>query len=192
MASYPVDATHRFVRGTKGGKIRMATVAWYEHAPALGANAAVLAATALADGTPTIVTTGIANPDVPRVLLVKGNAASCAGVVTVEGFDANGTPISEELTLNGTAVVVGAKAFARVRRVVLPARAAGGNTVSVGTGNVLGLWHALQADVRLLTKFNGADDAGTLAIDATHVCANLFTPAGTLDGVKALRIIYLV
>jgi hypothetical protein len=192
MASYPVDATHRFVRGTRGGKIRMATVVWYEHAPALGANAAILAATVLADSIPTVLTANLTQPDVPRALLVKGNASTVAGTVLIEGTDTNGIPQSEILALNGSAAVVGTKAFARVRRITLPPRAAGGNTVSVGTGNALGLWHALSADVRLVTTFDGLADLGTLTCDPSAVSKNLFTPAGVLDGAKTLRIIYLV
>jgi hypothetical protein len=192
MSAYPIDPSHRYVRGTRGGKIRMATAVWYEQTPALGTNTAVLAATALADSVPTVVITGFTQPDVPRVLLVKGNAASVAGTVLIEGADANGIPLSETLTLSGTAVVVGTKAFSRVRRVTLAPRGASGNTVSVGTGNLLGLWHTLHADVRLVTTFDGAADLGTLACDPTEVCKNLFTPAGTLDGVKTLRLIYLV
>jgi len=191
MSAYPLNPNLRFVRGTNGGKIRMATVAWYEYAPAAAGAATVLAATVMAETTPTVIISGFTTPDVPRVLSVKGNVAGVAGTVTITGFDANGTPISEELVLNGATVVVGTKAFARVRTVVLPPRVAAGNTVSVGTGGKLGLWHALAADVRLQTKFDGADDAGTLVIDAA-VCKNLFTPAGTLDGVKPLRILYLV
>lgn len=192
MSAYPINPNLRFVRGTKGGKIRMATVAWYEFAPTAATVASVLAATLLAEVGTTVVTTGITNPDVPRVVSVKGNAASVVGTVTIDGFDANGTPITEELVLNGVTTVVGTKAFARVRRVVLPVRAVAANSVSVGVGVKLGLWHALLADVRLKTLFDGADDAGTLAIDVDKVCKNLFTPAGTLDGVKVLRILYLV
>lgn len=190
MSTYPVSSTNRWLRGTRGGKIRQGLVAWYEHAPALGTNTAVLAATTLADGATSVVTTDITQPDVPRTLLVKGNAAGIAGDVLLEGVDANGRAISETIALNGSSAVVGTKAFARVQRVTLPARTASGNTVSVGTGNVLGLWHALGADVRLVTTFNGASDAGTLATDADEVCKNLFTPAGTLDGAKVLRILY--
>ena len=192
MASYPINPTHRAVRGTRGGKIRMATAVWYEQTPALGAVAAILAATVLADTIPTVITANLAQPDVPRVLTVKGNAASVAGPVLLEGTDANGIPQSETLALNGATAVVGTKAFARVRRITLPPRAAGGNTVSVGTGNALGLWHALSADVRLVTTFDGAADLGTLVCDPTEVGKNLFTPAGTLDGAKKLRLIYLV
>lgn len=192
MASYPLDSTHRYVRGTKGGKIRMATTVWYEQTPALGANATVLAATVLADSIPTILMSNLTQPDVPRVLSVKGNASSVTGTVLIEGADTNGIPLSEILALNGSAVVGGTTAFARVRRITLPARAAGGNTVSVGTGNALGLWHALTADVRLVTTFDGLADLGTLACDPNEVAKNLFTPAGVLDGAKKLRILYVV
>ena len=192
MPLYPVQSTSRFVRGTKGGKTRLGLTVWYEQAPALGTNTAILAATTLAELTATLITTGITQPDVPRVVLVKGNAAGIAGTVLIEGSDSNGTTISETLTLSGTAAVVGTLAFAHIRRITLPIRTASGNTVSVGTGNVLGLWHALAADVRLVTTFNDAADLGTLAMDATDVSKNLFTPAGTLDGVKVLRIIYVI
>ena len=192
MTLYPVQSTSRFVRGTKGGKTRLGLIVWYEHAPALGTNTAILAATTLDALTATLITTGITQPDVPRVVLVKGNAAGIAGTVLIEGSDSNGTTISETLTLSGTAAVVGTLAFAHIRRITLPIRTASGNTVSVGTGNVLGLWHALAADVRLVTTFNDAADLGTLAMDATDVSKNLFTPAGTLDGVKVLRIIYVI
>jgi hypothetical protein len=79
-----------------------------------------------------------------------------------------------------------------VQRITLPPRTAGGNTVSVGTGNRLGLWHTLHADVRLVTTFDGAADTGTLALHATEVSKNLFSPTGTLDGAKILRILYVV
>ena len=56
----------------------------------------------------------------------------------------------------------------------------------------LGLWHALTWDSRLVTQFDGSADAGTLAVDNDEVEKNQFTPAGTLDGVKILRIVYIV
>ena len=85
----------------------------------------------------------------------------------------------------------GAHAFAKVTKVILPARTAAGNQVQIGTTAKLGLWHALTWDSRLVTQFDGAADAGTLAIDA-EVSKTIFTPAGTLDGTKVLRIVYIV
>lgn len=192
MSSYPVRSDHRFMRGSTGGRIRMGQIAWYEAAPALGGAATVHAAVTLAPDDPTLVNSAFTQPDVPRLLTVKGNAASVTGDVVITGADANNRQISETVALNGTAVVTTTHAFARVFTVLLPARAASGNTVSVGTANVLGLTHALAVDVRLHTTFDGAADAGTLAIDAAEVSKNLFTPAGTLDGAKTLRILYVV
>jgi hypothetical protein len=192
MSSYPVRSDHRFLRGTHGGRIRLGQIAWYEAAPAVGTATAVHAAVTLAPDDPTLVTQGFTQPDVPRLLTLKGNAASVAGEVLITGADANNHALTETVTLNGTAVVTTTQAFARVFTVKLPARGASSNTVSVGTANVLGLTHALSIDVRLSTTFDGALDAGTLATDAHEVSKNLFTPAGTLDGAKVLRILYVV
>jgi hypothetical protein len=88
--------------------------------------------------------------------------------------------------------VAGAVAFAKIAKITLPARTAANNSVQVGVTNKLGLWHSLTWDSRLVTQFDGAADAGTLAIDSDEVYKNLFTPAGTLDGTKILRIVYVV
>jgi hypothetical protein len=192
MSSYPVRSDHRFLRGTAGGRIRLGQIAWYEAAPAAGAVAAIHAAVTLAPDDPTLVTQGFTQPDVPRLLTVKGSAASVTGAVEITGADANNRAIRETVLLNGAAVVPTTRAFARVFTVQLPARAASGHTVSIGTANVVGLTHALAADVRLHTTVDGAADAGTLAIDASDVSKNLFTPAGALDGTKVLRILYVV
>jgi hypothetical protein len=113
MTRYPLPAA-TFVRGTRGGKIRQGTVVWYEQTPALGTNTAVLAATALADAVATVITTALTAPDVPRVLLIKGNAAGMAGDVLLEGTDANGTVIRETLALNGA--TCSASPYRRARR----------------------------------------------------------------------------
>lgn len=152
----------------------------------------MLAATTLLDAAAQTLTQGFTHPDVPRALSVKGNAAGIAGNIVITGTDANGFPLSETIALNGTSVVAGAVAFAKITKIVLPARTAAGNTVQVGVTNKLGLWHSLAWDSRLVTQFDGAADAGTLAIDSDEVYKNLFTPAGTLDGTKILRIVYVV
>jgi hypothetical protein len=192
MSRYPEDPNQQFLRGSRGGKIRRGYLAHYAFAPAAVANAVVLAATTLLDAAAQTLTTGITHPDVPRVLSIKGNAAGIAGNVVITGTDANGFPLTETIALNGSTVVNGTKAFARVAKVVLPARTAAGNTVGVGVTNKLGLWHSLTWDSRLITLFDGAADLGTLVIDNDEVAKNLFTPAGTLDGTKILRIVYVV
>ncbi len=195
MSFYPARVEQRWARGTFGGKIRLGHVIIYERAPALGTNTAILSATTLAEGATTEVAAVdgiITHPDVPRVLLVKGNAASVAGEVVVEGYNANNQAITDTITASGSSAVAGAKAFARVTRITLPARAASGNTISVGTTNVVGLWHTLDDDDFLLkATFNGSTDAGTLAVDADAVEKNLYTAAGPFDGTKTLRLLYV-
>ncbi|MBX0328696.1 hypothetical protein K2Z83_13520 [Oscillochloris sp. ZM17-4] len=193
MSSYPVRSDHRYLRGTAGGRVRLGQIAWYEATPAAVAANAVLAATTLDAADPiTIDATSLTQPDVARTISVKGNAASVAGDVMIVGADANNRPLTATLTLAGTATVSSLVAFSRIFRITLPVRAASGNTVSVGVGAAIGLVHALDADVRLQTAFDGAADAGTLAIDASDVSKNLFTAAGTFDGAKVLRILYVV
>lgn len=191
MATYPVRSDHRLLRGTAGGRIRLGQIAWYEEAPAIGTATAIHAAVTLAPDDPTLVSSGFTQPDVPRLLTLKGNAASVTGNAVITGSDANNRAITETVELNGASPVTTTRAFARVFTVTLPARAASGNTVSVGTANVVGLTHALAVDVRLHTTFDGAADAGTLQLDA-EVSKTLFTPAGTFDGAKVLRILYVV
>ncbi|MFZ5747179.1 MAG: hypothetical protein ACOY45_05915, partial [Pseudomonadota bacterium] len=74
-------------------------------APALGADNAVLADTAMANGETTVVIAGITGPAVPRVLTVKGNDANVAGDVVIAGTNIGGEAITETIALNGTAVV---------------------------------------------------------------------------------------
>ena len=57
----------------------------YQVAPAAVSATAIHAAVTLADGEETEVTDEITNPDVPRVLAVKGNAAGITGDVVIEG-----------------------------------------------------------------------------------------------------------
>jgi len=188
---YPEDPNLQFLRGSRGGKIRRGYLAHYAFQVAAAAANAIHANTALADGATTTLLE-VTQPDVPRALAVKGSAAGMAGDVEVYGVDANGFPLQETFALNGATAVQGTKAFAKVTKIVLPARTAAGNQVQIGMTNKLGLWHALTWDSRLVTLFDGAADAGMLAIDAAEVCKNLFTPAGTLDGTKVLRIVYIV
>lgn len=193
MSTFPVYSNNRFIRGTYGGKLRLGQIAWYEEAPQVGSVTALLGATTLAAADVTVLRSGFTKPDVPRCLVVKPNAATVTGTtVGLEGINSNGQPITESVTTNGTAAVVTTKAFARLTAITLPARSATGNTISIGTANVLGLYHALHGDLRLQTLFDGVADLGTLAQHATDVAKNLFTPAGTLDGTKILRIVYVV
>lgn len=75
--------------------------------------------------------------DVPRNLTATGTAGS-DHVVTVTGTDVYGDTLVEALTLSGTSVIAGKKAFKTVSAIAVAAGAAG-DTFDLGWGDVLGL-----------------------------------------------------
>ena len=104
-------------------------------APLVASTTAILATTAV------LVTTlnTLASPfilDVPRALQCTSSSTDTA-VITVRGFDEYGVAMSESLTLNGTGVISGKKAFKTV--VSYQASAAMANNLSIGFLNILGL-----------------------------------------------------
>jgi hypothetical protein len=172
--------------------VDMGFVAHYQSAPALGANAAVHA-NILLTAAPQTITTGITNPAVPRVLSVVADNAGVVGNVVINGTDMADAVIADTLALNGITVVVGTKAFKTVTSIQVPVETTAPDNVSVGTADVFGLPHKVYNALCLLVKlFNGATDAGTLTVNATDLCKNLYDPAGTPDGAKLLDLFYLV
>src|SRR5690349_3200696 len=113
MARYPEDPNLQFLRGSRGGKIRRGYLAHYAFQVAAAAANAILPNTPLADGATTTVLE-VTQPDVPRILAVKGSAAGMNGEVVIHGVDANGWPLVEHVTLNGTTAVQGTLAFAKI------------------------------------------------------------------------------
>jgi hypothetical protein len=164
----------------------------YQITPAAKSATAVHAAIAMI-ATAKVVTTGFTNPDVPRVVTIKGNASGITGNVVVTGTNAAGAAITDTIALNGATEVAGAKAFKTVTQVDLPAEThAGTDTVSIGRADVFGLPHIVYNALMLLLKiFDGSTDAGTLAVDADELEKNLYTPAGTPNGAKVLDLVYL-
>lgn len=161
----------------------------YSTLPAVEAADAVHAAVTLTAAAQT-VTSAITSPDVPRNLAVVGTTGVSALTLTVNGTNINDAAISEAFTMNADTPVVGTKAFKTVTSIVYPARAAGG-TITVGTGVKLGFPHILPlASVCIAHYFNGSSDAGTATVDADEVEKNLYAVAGTMDGEKAVDLIY--
>jgi len=172
--------------------VDMGFVAHYQSAPALGTNVAVHADIPLT-AAPQTITTGITSPAVPRVLTIKGDDAGMTGNVVLHGTDMADAVISDTIALNAATEVVGVKAFKTVTSIDVPVQSAGGNNVRVGTADVFGLPHKVYNALCLLVKlFNAATDAGTLTVNATDLCKNLYDPAGTPDGAKLLDLFYLV
>lgn len=165
----------------------------YQIAPDAASATAVLAANALTDAAQSI-TENITDPDVPRIVTVKGNASGITGDVVITGTNILDQEITDTIALNGTTEVLGAKAFKTVTQIDLPVEVhAGTDTVSVGIGKKFGLPHIVDNAALVLVKlFNGSADTGTLAVDSDEIEKNIFALNGTPDGAKVLDLYYLV
>lgn len=103
--------------------------------------AAVLASTASTTGIQTI-TSGIVQPDVPRVLAVTlGGSGLINGTVTVTGYNIEGKKITDSFAYTGTGQVQGALVFKYVTSVVFPAQSGTSATLTVDTTTKIGLNH---------------------------------------------------
>ncbi len=164
----------------------------YKIAPALASNTAVHANITCPTSGTTTVTTAITNPDVPRLLVVKGNQASVTGNVVITGTNINDVAITETIASNGTSAVASTKAFKTVSSIVIPARGAANDAISIGTSAKVGMPSVLEnAKQFQYATFDGSDDAGTMTAGTT-VETSVYAAAGTFDGVKLLKVIYSV
>jgi len=146
-------------------------------APKAAENDDVHAAITLPASGTTVVTTAITNPDVPRVVRIKGNAAGITGNVVVVGTDIQGNSITDTIVAVDDTAVDGVKAFATVTSITVPARTQSGDTISVGLGAALGLDCFCDA-----YSFTGFAGVSSYAHDASDISKNVATPSATLDG----------
>jgi hypothetical protein len=180
----------------KGKRVDRAFVARVQIAAAaatVASNVNVLAATAQTAAAQTI-TANITQPSVPRNLIVKGNAVGNAGNVVVTGINYEGAVITETFALNGSTAVVGAKAFRAVTSIALPAEThAGTDTVSLGTGEKLGLPYKLAHNtVQQVFKDNTLEGtAATVTVSATAIESNTVDLNSALNS-KAIDIYLFV
>lgn len=167
--------------GARSGSIRTISLG----SPAVGAATSLMAATALTAGAQAAFSTGLSSPAVCRNVTVKGNASGITGDVVVHGKNILGATISETIALSGASEVVGAKAFAVVSSVDLPAEThAGTDTVSVGMGAKLGL-PVRQAYDRLINAYLAGVREGTrptVVISSSAVESNTVALSSTLNG----------
>jgi hypothetical protein len=135
-----------------------------------------------------LVTAGLTNPDVPRVLSIvsTGTDHDAAGVVTINGTDIRGNVISDAITLNGATVVNGVKAFATVTSVDLTAVTAidANAGVAVGRTDILGLDRCMSENGVILATLGGTKEATapTVTYSATVVSQNTVLLSTDLDG----------
>jgi hypothetical protein len=167
----------------------------YTCAPVAASNTYCKTTVTLATGATTTVTTFAAQPDVCRVIVLKGNAASVAGDVVVSGLNFNGAVISETVTMNGTAVCPTLNAYSSLTSVVLPAKAQTSDGISIGVSSVLGIPFILENDLQIVVRlWNGAADTGGALVADAVLSKNLYTSAGTaaFNGVLVLSLFMLV
>jgi hypothetical protein len=125
------------------------------------------------------------------VQVVASGAAT--SIVTVIGRDYLGQPMREVLTLNGTTIVQGVKAFAYIDRVTAGITA--GTTINLGTGARFGMAYVTTAVEREFAD-NVLAAAGTLVAPiftdpqttTTGDPRGLYTPTTTPNGVKIIEV----
>lgn len=165
-----------------------------------GSTTAVLAATNGATAAQT-VTTGITNPDVPRVLSVSPTANTTGSPlsVVVTGTNVEGKTMTENFVIpvNSTSIVNGSKAFKTVVSVAIPGNSTG-LTVTVGTLNKLGIKHRIFNQNSTVKVYSAATVYGALTLQAQPTVVanepdielNTVQPATTPDGTKFYIICY--
>jgi hypothetical protein len=173
------------------GEPTQAQVIKYSTTPVLGTAVYCHAAIALLV-TQQDHTTITAQPDVPRILSVKGNDGNVTGNVVITGTNYANATVTDTIALSGSSEVFGVVAFKTITNIHLPVYAvAGTETVSIGIGDSIGLPIAvLNSALVVLHSFNNANDAGSVVLDAT-VGKSVYDVAGTLNGVKILLLYVL-
>lgn len=130
--------------------------------------------------TPSVVTTGITNPSVPRNITATagGTAGDIKAIqVVIAGTNYADEAITETLpafTENTAGSVAGAKAFKTVTSITIPAHDGLGATTAIGFGEVLGLPFKLAHNTHLATYLDNTVEANapTVTVSATALESN--------------------
>lgn len=144
----------------------------------------VRVATTLADGlTTTLTIADLTQPPTPRVLSITGNAASAVGNVVITGTDASGAVLTETIVANGAATIVGARAFASITTIVLPARGAVADTISIGLSTAFGIPFLLPHDtvIKLLNNAVVTTVAAGSSFNPTVLARNYIVPTAAIN-----------
>jgi len=183
------------IQGAPGSGLRVdkGFLAHYQAVPIAAADDYVHAAITLAIGATQTITANITNPDVSRILSITGNAATAVGNVVIVGTNAAGVAITETIVSTGAATVAGLLAFKTVASITVPAQGAGGDTISVGVGDALGLNHYLTHNTVLASYLNNVLEATAAAVtvSATVLEENTVVLDTALDG-TVVDIYYMV
>lgn len=153
---------------------------------ALGVNLSNVAAKGTTDvhaalaGTAAVAFPGpITSPATPRNVRAVFAASYDGGNITVTGTDQFGADQTEVITAAAASTVVGTKVFKTITSIVKGAVGVNAATVSIGTGDKLGLGLLPGSTFYILTA-NGVAEAGTLD-EANGGITPTTVPNGTAD-----------
>ncbi len=162
-------------------------------APDAPSATAILAATLLTTAVQSI-TSGITNPDFPRILTVTGGDGNVTGNVTIVGTNIRGEAITDVIASSGTDTVAGVKALKTITSISLPVYAvAGTETISIGISDKLGLQSIpLSTSVISETSNNAADTGGAiLTRDSDEIEKCVYDPTTQCDASVDKAVIYI-
>jgi len=150
----------------------------------------ILASTLLTSAVQTI-TTGITNPDFPRLLSIDSDGAATGNVVIV-GTNIRGESITDTIALNGTTVVNGVKAFRTIASITLPVKSAS-ESVFVGWLDSLGLQSIPMSTTVISEDSNNAADTGGAIItrDSDEIEKCVVDPTTECDASVDKAIVYI-
>jgi len=150
----------------------------------------ILASTALTAAVQTI-TTGITNPDFPRVLQIDSDGAA-SGDVVITGTNIRGEIVTNTIALNTTTAVAGVVAFATIASIQLPVKVAS-ESVFVGWLDQFGLQSIPMSTTVISEDSNNAADTGgaILTRDADEVEKCLYDPTTEADASVDKVVVYI-
>lgn len=138
---------------------------------------------------PSIVTTGITNPSIPRNITATagGTATDIKAIqVVIEGTNYNDEVITETLpafTVDTAGTVTGSKAFKTVTKITIPAHDGTGATTAIGFGEKLGLPFKLPHNTVQAAYFDSVKEttAATVTTSLTALEGNTIDLNSTLN-----------
>jgi hypothetical protein len=147
---------------------------------------------------PKVITSFLAQPDVPRNIVVTPGGTTndiAAGSVVIEGINVDGAAISENIALanNQSTAVVGNKAFAKISKITIPQGDGADATLDIGTGEKIGLIKCMDGDGFFIKGLSdgSALSGATVASNATALESNTVIPDPAPNGSRKFTFLYI-
>jgi len=150
----------------------------------------ILSSTLLTSAIQTI-TTGITNPDFPRLLSIDSDGVA-SGNVVITGTNIRGETVTDTIALNTTTEVAGVVAFKTITSIQLPVKSAS-ESVFVGWLDGLGLQSIPWSTEVISEDSNNATDTGgtVLTRDSDEVEKCIYDPTTECDGSVSKAVVYI-